>query len=90
MGGVKPDPGPEPGPGRGGVDDRHLQQPRGLVAVAAAAAAAAAAVFLAGSRLLLVSVRVGSVDMEDTLLAEEEDVEGWCCWGLLLTVAPVL
>ncbi len=82
---------PEPG---GGVDDSHLQQPRGPVAVAAAAAAAAAATpaVPAVSRLLSVSVRVGSVDMEETLL-EEEDMEvwcWWCCWGLLLTVAPVL
>lgn len=92
--GVRPSPGSGPGPG-GGVDDSHLQQPRGPVAVAAAAAAAAAATAaaaaLAVSRLLSVSVRVRSVDMEETLLAEaEEDVEGWCCWGLLLTVAPVL
>ena len=92
--GVRPGLGPEPGPGSiGGVDDSHLQQPRGPVAVAAAAAAAAvaAAAVLAVSRLLLVSVRVGSVDKEETSLAEaEEDVEGRCCWGLLLTVAPVL
>lgn len=78
---------PGPGPG-GGVDDSHLQQPTGPVAVAATAAV------LAVSRLLSVSVRVGSVDMEETSLAEEEeDVEGWCwwCWwGLLLTAAPVL
>lgn len=86
-GGVWPSPGPGPG---GGVDDSHLQQPTGPVAVAAAAAAAATAAVLAVSRLL--SVSVGSVDMEETSLAEE-DVEGWCwwcCWGLLLTVAPVL
>lgn len=55
-------------------------------------ALAAAAAVLAVSRLLLVSVRVESVDMEETSLVEEE-VEvwcWWCCWGLLLTVAPVL
>lgn len=58
----------------------------------AVAAAATAAALLAVSRLL--SVSVGSVDMEEMSLAEaEEDVEGWCwwcCWELLLTVAPVL
>ena len=77
---------PSPGPGGGG-DDSHLQQPRGAVPGAAAAAAAALAV----SRLLSVSVRVGSVDMKETLA--EEDVEVWCCWccwGRLLTAAPVL
>lgn len=62
--------GPGPGP-RGGVDDSHLQQPRGPVAVeAAAAAAAATASGPAVSRLLSVSVRVGSVDMEETSLME--------------------
>lgn len=63
--------GPGPGP-RGGVDDSHLQQPRGPVAVEAAAAAAAAATASgpAVSRLLSVSVRVGSVDMEETSLME--------------------
>lgn len=74
-------PSPEPG-----VGDSHLQQPIGPEAVAAAAAGPAV------SRLL--SVRVGSVDIEETSLAEvEEEVEGWCwwcCWGLLLTAAPVL
>lgn len=60
--------GQEPG---GGVDDGHLQQPRGPVAVEAAAPAAVQAI----SELLSVSVSVGSVDMEDTSLAEE-DVEG--------------
>lgn len=62
------------------------------MAVAAAAAAVATAAVPAVCRLLSVSVRVGLVDMEETLLAEE-DVEvwcWWCCWGLLLTVAPVL
>lgn len=62
--------GPGPGP-RGGVDDSHLQQPRGPVAVeAAAAAAVATASGPAVSRLLSVSVRVGSVDMEETSLME--------------------
>lgn len=73
---------------RGCVDDSHLQQPREAGAVAAAAAGTAAV--LAVSRLL--SVRVGSVDMEEPPLAEE-GVEVWCWWrcgGLLLTVAPVL
>lgn len=60
--------GPGPGP-RGGVDDSHLQQPRGPVAVEAAAAAATAS-GPAVSRLLSVSVRVGSVDMEETSLME--------------------
>lgn len=47
----------------------------------AATAAAATAAVLAISRLLSVSVSVGSVDMEETSLAEvEEDVEGWCWW----------
>lgn len=76
-------PSPEPG-----VGDSHLQQPIGPEAVAAAAAGPTV------SRLLSVSVRVGSVDIEETSLAEvEEEVEGWCwwcCWGLLLTAAPVL
>lgn len=78
---------PSPGPGGGGHDS-HLQQPRGAGAAAAAAAVVAA---LAVSRLLSVSVRVGSVDMKETLA--EEDVEvwcWWCCWGRPLTAAPVL
>lgn len=62
------------GPGQG---DGHLQQPSGSVLEAV-------------SRLLSVSeARVGSVDMEDTSLADEDDAEG-CCWKLLLTAAPVL
>lgn len=80
---------PSPGPG-GGVHDSHLQQPIGAAAEAAAAAGTAAA--LAVFRLLSVSVRVGSVDMEEAS-SVEEDVEVWCWWccvGLLLTVAPVL
>lgn len=60
--------------GPGSVVDSHLQQPRGPLAIAAAAVAATATV-LAVSRLLSVSVSVGSVDMEVTSLVEE-DVEG--------------
>lgn len=81
---------PSTGPGGGG-DDSHLQKPRGAVAAAAAAVGGMPAAAPAVSRLLSVSVRVGSVDMEETSV--EEDVEAWCwwcCWGLLLTVAPVL
>lgn len=62
-----------------------------MAAAAAAAAGWMPAAAPAVSRLLSVSVRVGSVDMEETSV--EEDVEvwcWWCCWGLLLTVAPVL
>lgn len=80
---------PRAGGWGGGGDDSHLQQPRGV----AAGAAAGTAVALAVSRLLSVSAGRGSVDMEETSLAEEEGVEAWCwwcCWGLLLTVAPVL
>lgn len=62
------------GPERHG-NDSHLQEPREALAAVA-------------SRLLSVSVRVGSVDMEETSLVGE-DVDPWC-WGLLLTVAPVL
>ena len=60
----------------------------------AVAAEAATAAMLAVSRLPSVSVRVGSVDMEERSLAEaDEDAGGWCwwcLWGLLLTAAPVL
>lgn len=79
--------GPSTGP-VGGGDDSHLQKPRGTVAAAAGGTPAAAP---AVSRLLSLSVRVGSVDTEETSV--EEDVVVWCCWccwGLLLTVAPVL
>lgn len=62
------------GPERRG-NDSHLQEPREALAAVA-------------SRLLSVSVRVGSVDMEETSLLGE-DVDPWS-WGLLLTVAPVL
>lgn len=71
--------GPSTGPDES-LDDSHLQDPRGAVAAAAAAA----------SRLLSVSVRVRSVDMEETSLAGE-DVDARCCGcGPPLTVAPVL
>lgn len=53
--------GPGTGPGES-LDDSHLQQPRGAVAAAAAA-----------SRLLSVSVRVRSVDMETSLAGEDVD-----------------
>lgn len=59
---------------RSGSGDSHLQHPSGP-----AAAVAAVGAVVAVSRLLSVSVRVGSVDMEETSLAEaEEDVDGWC------------
>lgn len=58
---------------RSGSGDSHLQHPNGP-----AAAGAAVGAVVAVSRLLSVSVRVGSVDMEETSLAEaEEDVDGW-------------
>lgn len=63
------------GPERRG-NDSHLQEPREALAAVA-------------SRLLSVSVRVGSVDMEEETSLVGEDVDPWC-WGLLLTVAPVL
>lgn len=54
-------------------DDSHLQQPSGPADV---------------SKLLSVSeANVGSVDMEDTSLTDEDD-NG--CWEPLITAAPVL
>lgn len=65
-----------PVPGPGGEHGGHLQQPTGPPVEAAGPAAA-----LAVSRLLSVSVRVGSQDMEETMLVEvDEDVGGWCWW----------
>lgn len=93
--GARPSPGPGPG---GGVDDSHLQQPRGLVAVAAAQGAGGCSSSSgggAGHLQAAVSVGQGWVGGHGgaSLTEVEEDMEvwcWWCCWGLLLTVAPVL